>query len=530
MTTPLNFDVILVGTGPTGLVLAHLLGNYGIRTLVIDKNSGPVDEARAVTIDDESLRTLQATGMLPEVLHHVVQGYGVHYYSWTNQLFAKIEPSSREYGYLKRNAFRQQLLVQALSDGMTRQASVSLHYGHELVSLEQHDDQVSATVQQEGQTQTYTARWLVACDGGRSTVRELLGITLEGSTYKEKWLIADLIGRASPFRHTRTYCDPQRPAIRLPGPQSTVRYEFMLHPGEDPEAVLEDTQLRSWIRGRDAQDAGLQMLRKVVYTFHARVATRWREGRVLLAGDAAHLTPPFAGQGMNSGVRDAANLAWKLAANLQHGASPQLLESYQQERKPHAWALIQMALRIGAFMQPKSRQGAALAQTLLKVVCIVPAARDYILHLKFKPKPRFFEGFFVPWNMPKAKIPSGQLMTQPLMELPDGSTTLLDNLLGKGYAVLQWADAPALQLPAGMQAQVVHVIRHADDFLPATTAAHALCVRDVQHELAAVLDSAQAQAVVLRPDRYVLAYVGQDRHPACGTIAQVFHSVYPLQA
>ena len=140
MNTPLNYDVIVVGTGPTGLVLAHLLGNYGLHTLVIDKNSGPVDEARAVTIDDESLRTLQATGMLPEVLPNVVQGYGVHYYSWTNQLFAKIEPSSREYGYPKRNAFRQQLLVQALSQGMTRQASVSLHYGCLLYTSDAADD------------------------------------------------------------------------------------------------------------------------------------------------------------------------------------------------------------------------------------------------------------------------------------------------------------------------------------------------------------------------------------------------------
>ena len=531
MNTPLNYDVIVVGTGPTGLVLAHLLGNFGLHTLVIDKNDGPADEARAVTIDDESLRTLQATGMLPEVLPNVVQGYGVHYYSWTNQLFAKIEPSSREYGYPKRNAFRQQLLVQALSQGMTRQASVSLRYGHELTSLEQHADHVTASVQHLGptqpQNQTFTARWLVACDGGRSTVRELLGIALEGSTYKEKWLIADLIGRTSPFRHTRTYCDPQRPAIRLPGPQSTVRYEFMLHPGEDPETVLEDTQLRQWIHGRDPQDAQLSLLRKVVYTFHARVATRWRQGRVLLAGDAAHLTPPFAGQGMNSGVRDAVNLAWKLAANLKQGASPQLLDSYQQERKPHAWALIQMALRIGAFMQPKSRLGAALAQTLLKLVCLVPAARDYILHLKFKPKPRFHAGFFAPWPVAEAKISSGQLMTQPLVELPNGQTTLLDDLLGTGFAVLQWADSPELALPTGMQAQVLHIIRHADDFLPTTTAAHPQCVRDVQHELANVLDSAQAQAVVLRPDRYVLAYVGQDASKACGTIAQVFHTHYP---
>ena len=114
-------------------------------------------------------------------------------------------------------------------------------------------------------------------------------------------------------RHTRTFCDPVRPAIRLPGPEATVRYEFMLKPGEDAEAVLDERQVREWIRMREPSDADITILRKVVYTFHARVASRWRAGRVLLAGDAAHLTPPFAGQGMNSGVRDAANLAWKLA-------------------------------------------------------------------------------------------------------------------------------------------------------------------------------------------------------------------------
>ena len=194
MNPTLNFDVIVVGTGPTGLVLAHLLGNHGVRTLVIDKNTGPVDEARAVTIDDESLRTLQATGLLPEVLSNVVQGYGVHYYSWTNQLFAKIEPSSREYGYPKRNAFRQQLLVQALSEGMARQGHVSLRYDHELISLEQYTDHVSATVQHAGLTQTHTAAWLVACDGGRSTVRESRNISTE-AFFAQPWLPSNRIDR-----------------------------------------------------------------------------------------------------------------------------------------------------------------------------------------------------------------------------------------------------------------------------------------------------------------------------------------------
>jgi 3-(3-hydroxy-phenyl)propionate hydroxylase len=120
-------------------------------------------------------------------------------------------------------------------------------------------------------------------------------------------------------------------------------------------------------------------------------------------------------------------------------------------------------------------------------------------------------------------------MTQPVVERPDGSTTLLDHLLGPGFAVLQWVDSPELALPKGMQAHVVRVVRHADDFLPRTTAAHPVVVRDVQREIAAVLDSAQAQAVVLRPDRYVFAYVGQSATSSCGTIAQVFHAIYPPQ-
>ncbi|NBS64724.1 MAG: bifunctional 3-(3-hydroxy-phenyl)propionate/3-hydroxycinnamic acid hydroxylase, partial [Betaproteobacteria bacterium] len=419
-----HYPVVIVGTGPTGLVLAHLLARQGIAALVIDRSESTVGEARAVTIDDESLRTLQAAGVLEQVLPDVVQGYGVHYYSWRQTLFARIEPRSLEYGYPKRNAFRQQLLVRALADAL--EAPVELRFRHELLSFSQTADRVSLSIATPDGPQSVETDWLVGCDGGRSTVREALGIALEGSSYAERWLIADLIGRRDPFRHTRTFCDPVRPTIRLPGPQATVRYEFMLHPDEDAESVLDETQLRSWIRAREPSDADITLLRKVVYTFHARVAARWRAGRVLLAGDAAHLTPPFAGQGMNSGVRDALNLAWKLAEVVRGRAEPALIDTYEAERKPHAWALINMALRIGSFMQPKSVAGAAIAQGLLKLVCLVPAARDYILHLKFKPKPRFRQGLKVGGSGAEPVIPPGQLMIQPVVQTRAGSALLLD--------------------------------------------------------------------------------------------------------
>ncbi|NBX56356.1 MAG: hypothetical protein EBT70_15095 [Betaproteobacteria bacterium] len=260
-------DVAIVGCGPTGLVLAHVLAQAGVRTWLIEKANDTVDEARAVSIDDESLRSLQHIGMLERFLPMLVQSYGVHYYSWRNRLFAKVEPSSTEYGHPKRNAFRQQQLVALLRNGLRDKPHVQLRFGHELMQFTPSAQGVSLQVQHQGQTQAIECQWLVGCDGGRSSVRQQLGIEWMGSTYAQQWLIADLIGRSSSFRHTRTYCDPQRPAIRLPGPQSTVRYEFMLKPGETAESVLADSNVRAWIAHREPSDAQLPILRKVVYTF-----------------------------------------------------------------------------------------------------------------------------------------------------------------------------------------------------------------------------------------------------------------------
>lgn len=505
----MHFPVVIVGAGPTGLVLANLLGQQGIRTLVIERSTNTVGEPRAVTIDDESLRTVQAAGLIGEVLPQVVQGYGVHYYSWRDKEFARIEPQSQEYGFPKRNAFRQQLLVGQLRDGLQRFAHTAIWFGHELVQFRDAGESGSAVhlqLSHGGATKHISCQWLVACDGGRSPVREQLGIQLTGSTYDEKWLIVDLLERDSAFRHTRTYCDPARPAIRLPGPQGTLRYEFMLHPGEDPDQVLDEANVRAWIRARNPADAQLAIARKVVYAFHARVAERWQSGRVFLAGDAAHLTPPFAGQGMNSGVRDAANLAWKLAAVVRGDMAPSLLSTYAQERKPHAWSLIRMAVRIGTFMQPKSVLAAMLTQGALKLCSLYRPVRDYVLHLKFKPKPRFFEGFFVMGERADALVPAGQLLPQPQVELPGGAHVPLDDMLGHGFAWLGLADAP---LPTGfpLPIRTLRIVAQQDDFLPADGGADAV-LRDVDGVLDKLLRSAGANALLLRPDRYVLSYLG----------------------
>jgi len=496
-------DVLIVGAGPVGLVLANLLGLHGVRTVVVERNLRLEGEPRAVTLDDESLRTLQGTGLVDEVLKDVVLGYGVQYFAWNGNPLASVLPTRQEYGYPKRNAFRQPLLVKALFDGLKRFAHVQVMFDHELQSIEQDEAGARCVLRHGGLPSTLAAKWVVGCDGGRSKVRELLKVALDGDSFPERWLIVDLAERTVPLRHTRTYCDPRRPAIRLPGPHGSLRYEFMLRADDRDDDVLSEATFRRWIRDRMREDAELPLVRKAIYGFHARVATRWKEGRVLLAGDAAHLTPPFAGQGLNSGIRDAANLAWKLAAVLHWGAVPELLDSYERERRPHAAALIRMALRIGAFMQPKTVWGAALAQTSLRLACLLPACRDYILQLRFKPKPQLQSGAFAP----NGRHRRSELIPQPEVELPDGSAARLDTVLGEGFAVLGWdtsafrAAAPKL-LPAGVPGRVVALLRAEDDFLGTSADAAVAQVRDASGELGRTLDRYDAIAIVIRPDRY----------------------------
>ncbi|CAN5550443.1 bifunctional 3-(3-hydroxy-phenyl)propionate/3-hydroxycinnamic acid hydroxylase [soil metagenome] len=514
-TATLAADVLIVGAGPVGLLLANLLGMHGVDALVIERNDGTVREPRAVTLDDESLRTLQSAGLSDAVVQDVVLGYGVQYFSWRGKPFASIQPTRQEFGYPKRNAFNQPRLERTLADGLQRFPQVRVRFGHELESFEQDGDGVRCDARTADGLVRIDARWVVGCDGGRSSVRALCGIALEGATYAERWLIVDLAERTLPLRHTQTFCDPLRPAIRLPGPHGTLRYEFMLHAGEDDAFALHEPRLREWIAQRHPEDAVLPLVRKAVYVFHARVAERWRHGRVLLAGDAAHLTPPFAGQGLNSGLRDAANLGWKLAAVTRWGlgSDAALMDSYEAERRPHAQALIRMALRIGAFMQPKSRASAAVMQALLRTACLLPPVRDHVLQLRFKPKARLRAGWF---ERPSNGAHLPEMLPQPRVDRPDRSRCRLDELLGSGFAVIGW-DSPAFRMrahalaPPGVPVRVVALTPTHDDFLPARQAEHTDLAdldsgvqqaRDDSGAVDAFLHALHADALVLRPDRY----------------------------
>jgi 3-(3-hydroxy-phenyl)propionate hydroxylase len=325
-------------------------------------------------------------------------------------------------------------------------------------------------------------------------------------------LIVDLEDSPVASPHTKVWSDPARPAIARPGPQLTRRYEFMLHEHETDADLLDPAMVRQLLETHEAAPQS-RVVRTVVYTYHARLADRWSQGRVLLAGDAAHLMPPFAGQGMNSGVRDAGNIAWKLAAVVQGQLGPRLLDTYEPERRDHAWRMIQLALEMGKVMRPPNALTAFALEYGFLALSRFPQARDYIAQMKFKPTPRFAQGFVVPDKARPKKTLVGRMLPQPRVLTANRAEVLLDDVLGSGFALLVHSNRPraALQkLQAGdwgafMSHCVVMRPDGNDETVPAgVIGARVLGVPDKR--LARFKD----HVLLIRPDRYVAACVPVD--------------------
>jgi 3-(3-hydroxy-phenyl)propionate hydroxylase len=382
VSAPATVDVAIVGYGPVGAVLANLLGQAGLDVVVIEPALDVYHLPRAAHFDDEIMRVFQSIGLAEAVLPHTTPVLGMDFVTAGGEVLFGFSSEDRpqrhgwEVGYM----FHQPGLERALRAGAERFPSVDVRLGHEVVGLDTGatgaggsgigpgsapgagavELQVRAVA--TGAVEPVTARFVVGCDGARSFVRRSLGIGLDDQGFDQPWLVVDTMLRDDATcvlpERVLQICDPARPGTFVPMPGTHRRWELMSM-GETAEELLEPETIARLLKPWVTVGADVDIDRAAVYSFHALVATEWRRGRVLLAGDAAHQMPPFLGQGMCSGIRDASNLAWKLAMVLDGRADDTLLDSYQPEREPHVRAITELAVALGGILQTTDPEVAA---------------------------------------------------------------------------------------------------------------------------------------------------------------------------
>ena len=471
-------DVAIIGYGPAGATLANLLGQLNLSVTVIEREADIYPLPRAIHFDGEVMRVFETAGLRPEIDTIARPGLkGMHFNNAAGETLLIRAGTSLQgpHGCANNHYFHQPELEALLRAGLGRYPHVQVLTRHEVTAIEDGPDHATlhVTALDTQQAQTLRARYVVGCDGARSLMRKVLGTTMLDLGLHQPWLVFDVRLKTevpSLPDHTVQHCDPARPMTYCNVTGNRRRWEIMLMPGDDPEQLVQPdtlwTLVRPWVTPDQAD-----IERAVIYTFHSVIAQGWRTGRLLLAGDAAHQTPPFLGQGMCAAIRDVANLAWKLEAVLRGRDDATLLDTYERERSPHVHAFIDLAVQLGDIIQTTDPQAARERDAKFK------AGQPEMFQF---PAPRLGPGVWV-----GDAAPVGRVFPQPM--LSDGQR--LDRRVGSHFAVV--GDATLLS-------GVSHETR------TRWQSHHVVEVVDEGDELRAWLNEHGVRAVVLRPDRYVM--------------------------
>jgi 3-(3-hydroxy-phenyl)propionate hydroxylase len=498
-----DFDVLIVGLGPVGATIANLLGRDGVRTLVVDKADGIFMAPRAIALDNEALRVLQMAGLEDEAFDKV----RIPRVRMCSPLFGEyaVAETDKEVDELPMLVtFYQPELERVLRERLARYPSVTVRTGVEFIGLEQDAHGVTARLSSAAGNETVRASYLIGADGASSAVRHLLDIAFEGRSYPQDWLIVDAKSCADPIDDVEFWCDPARPGPRMVAPGGRQRWEFMLKPGEVASDMEQESVARELLR-RSIGDADFQVERVAVYRFHARAADRFSSGRCHLVGDAAHITPPFAGQGLVSGLRDAANLSWKLSWVVRGRASPAILDSYQVERQPHAIACINFALFLGRLVMPRNRIKAALVHGAMLLSGKIPGLSDRFRKLEMKPKNQFREGLFLAKGNASKLQPGAHLPQVKLRPAGRGDLLRSDDVFGDRMVLLGFGIDPQALIDGALTERWLAC---GGSFVelrePGVFAAPAGSFEDMRGALVPGVASKDWVAVV-RPDRTIVA-------------------------
>ena len=505
-------DVAILGAGPVGLTIANYLSKQGIKVILIEQLDQLIDYPRAIGIDDESLRTIQSLGLVDEVLPHTTPNHAMRFLTPKGRCFADIQPMTREFGFSRRNAFIQPQVDQVLLQGLQQYDTTQVLFSRHLTEFNQDANGVTLNIQTKDQQQEVIhAQYLIACDGGNSIIRRTLNIAFDGKTAPNQWIVIDLENDPLATPHIYLCCDPVRPYVSAALPHGIRRFEFMVMPNETQEELSKPENINKLLSKVLPNTENIEVIRQRVYTHNARIADKFRVERILLAGDAAHIMPVWQGQGYNSGMRDAFNLAWKIALVVQGKAGADLLDSYQIERKDHAQAMIDLSVMAGHVLAPPKKWQGFVRDGISYVLNYIKPIQQYLLEMRFKPMPKYHDGILINHNHPQS--PVGKMFIQPNVQLESGEQVLLDDVIGNNFAILAWGVDPKWGLDDHTMQQWQNLGVKFIQVLPAIQLRNekrqifegVMTVGEIGTDIRTWFGQTNQSIVVLRPDRFVAA-------------------------
>jgi len=492
--------VAIVGAGPVGVIAATFLAQHGVDSLVLDRWANVYPQPRAVHLDDEICRILARLGIARQFAAISRPARGLQLRDPDHTVLAEFrrERPETSNGYPQANMFDQPELETLLRSNLTRYPQAVLRGDSEVTGIERGDNgcvQVTFVDRGSGQERHVEASYVLGCDGANSLVRSAIGASMRDLKFEQRWLVVDVAADAEleQWDGVHQVCDPHRAGTYMRIGPRRYRWEFRLLPSEtvDDFGTVADLYplIQPWVAG--VAPADLQLVRVAEYTFRAEIADRWRRDNIFLLGDAAHLTPPFIGQGLGAGVRDAMNLSWKLAGVVNGWLPEAMLDSYEQERKPHAGYMIRFALAVGLVMTAGGKAGNRLRRLLVPRLRLMPGVRDKVVD---STTPALHNSALVVRKGHRQAL-AGRLCPNPILE----GEKRFDDLVGPRFAVVCSAPLSAEQR---------------DDLAHRGAVA---VVAEPGGELARWLERGHARAAVVRPDGTVM-YAGRDIPDVCRSV------------
>jgi 3-(3-hydroxy-phenyl)propionate hydroxylase len=496
-------DVAIVGYGPSGIIAALTLAKYGISTIVLERHRDIYPRARAVTVNDWTMRIFQDLGVDEAVLKCIDPQRSLRWvrYDGTEIMRIELPPSTLGSKHRQFNIY-QPTMEATLRECAAGHSKIDVRYGTEIASLSQDDSGVTVSTKDlaTGAVSDLRVRYAIGCDGGSSATRSMLDVKLLGDTLEVQWIVIDCrVKRWWPDRNFLTFwSDKERPVVDISLSGGNHRWELPLKPGETEADFATNEQVWPLLKALGVTEDDVEIHQHAFYRHHTRMADKWRVGRVFLAGDSAHLMPPWAGAGMQTGMRDAYDIGWKLAGVLKGHLPEHFLDSYEAERRPNAAFYTQLAVQLGRVIKQELSDEEQAALNAPPPDAASPAEPPLIA-------PPVLAAGWLHGPLTETSI-VGRMAPQPVMGDTRGVMARLDTLLGHSFVLLGDNVDPATLLTAeekagwdALGARYI-AVRPQDAH---TQGADELV--DLDEVLGPWLRKYQVRAVALRPDRFVAA-------------------------